>query len=127
MIVDWFLILSGKILVKRTMHAGLDKHCKVIDCLAFPKNRLPSGSKDYPRSCFSHSISSFDGVSEPRDQQQNKAKNKEKKMRNKKEKGGRSNEVQNRYGVFLKNFLHKREEKMQEKLKMTLQKDKNLA
>ena len=29
--------------------------------------------------------------------------------------------------VFLKKVLHKREEKIQEKMKMTLQKDKNLA
>ena len=31
------------------------------------------------------------------------------------------------YRVFLKKVLHKREEKMQEKMKMTSQKDKNLV
>ena len=32
-----------------------------------------------------------------------------------------------RYRVFFKKVLHKREEKMQEKMKMTYQKDKNLV
>ena len=31
------------------------------------------------------------------------------------------------YGVFLKKVLHKREEKMKEKMKMTKQKDNNLV
>ena len=36
-------------------------------------------------------------------------------------------EIIKRYGVFLKKVLHKREEKMQEKMKMTSQKDENLV
>ena len=36
-------------------------------------------------------------------------------------------DIINRYRVFLKKVLHIHEEKMQEKLKMTLQKDKNLT
>jgi len=35
--------------------------------------------------------------------------------------------IPNRYRVFLKKVFHKREEKMQEKMKMTLQKDENLV
>jgi len=49
-----------------TKHGGktadaADGPCKVVDCLANARHRLPKDSKDYPRSCFSHSINQFDG------------------------------------------------------------------
>ena len=39
----------------------------------------------------------------------------------------RQREAPGRYRVLCKKVVHKREEKMQEKIKMTLQKDNNLA
>ena len=50
-----------------------------------------------------------------------------KKKHNKKRWPSRKIKIWYRYRVFLKKVLHKREEKMQEKMKMTWQKDENLV